>query len=397
MSSTLTFARSFHSWHCKVAAEDARLYWSSGTSNLGRIPQLARIACPRLGAARALIACPAGKPKVSKPQQKTKKRIRSLFSTDLGQLYVGKSEEVLRRQTFNKYHGKCQLIFTSPPFALTRQKDYKNVSAVDYADWLAQFAKLFTKFLTPTGSIVMEVGNSWEPDKPVMSTARLEALLAFKKKAKLHLCQEFVWYNPARLPSPAEWVNVRRIRLKDAITHIWWMSASDQPKADNRKVLKPYSRSMQALIKRQSYNSGTRPSGHNIGKKSFLKDNGGAIASNAIDGDLVPNLLKIGNTGYNKEYLDFCKDSHLLSHPARMPPHLPDFFIRFLTDENDIVMDPFAGSNTTGQVAEKLKRRWLSIEASNEYAIGSVAAFDQAQAKALLSHQVSHLPLPASA
>lgn len=310
-----------------------------------------------------------------------KKTFRPVYSTLLGQLYVGKSEEVLQTSSFNKYLGKCQLIFTSPPFALTRQKRYKNVAADDYAEWLSSFANLFRKFLAPNGSIVMEVGNSWEPDKPVMSTARLEALLAFKKRGNLNLCQEFVWYNPARLPSPIEWVNVRRIRLKDAITHIWWMSPSEQPKADNRKVLRPYSSSMKALIKKQSYNAGKRPSGHRIGGRSFLKDNGGAIASNAIDGDVVPNLLKIGNTGYNNSYRDFCRANELPTHPARMPPHLADFFIRFLTDEGDIVMDPFAGSNTTGQVAEQLKRRWLSIEADRDYAIGSIAAFDDQAAK----------------
>lgn len=314
-----------------------------------------------------------------------KQRFRPVFTTELGQLYVGKSERVLRSDAFKKFQGKCQLIFTSPPFALTTQKSYKNVPAAEYAEWLSDFAKLFKKFLTPTGSIVMEVGNSWEPDKPVMSTARLEALLEFKRRGKLHLCQEFVWYNPARLPSPIEWVNIKRVRLKDAITHIWWMSATDQPKADNRKVLRPYSPSMKALIKRQSYNAGLRPSGHRIGDKSFLKDNGGAIASNAIDGDLVPNILKIGNTGYNQTYRLFCEENKLPVHPARMPPHLADFFIRFLTDESDFVLDPFAGSNTTGQVAEQLNRRWISIEADQQYATGSIAAFDTAKAKSALT------------
>lgn len=316
---------------------------------------------------------------------KTRKRIRPIFSTDLGDLYVGKSEEVLRMSTFKKYQGKCQLVFTSPPFALTRQKQYKNATADEYVDWLAKYAKLLAKFLTPNGSIVIEIGNSWEPEKPVVSTARLEALLTFKKKAKLNLCQEFVWYNPARLPSPTEWVNVRRIRVKDAFTHIWWMSPSEYPKADNKSVLRPYSSSMKKLIAKQDYNAGQRPSEHNVGAKSFLRDNGGAIPPNVFDADTVPNLLKIGNTGYNKSYMDFCKENKIPQHPARMPPHLADFFIRFLTDEGDLVLDPFAGSNTTGQVAERLKRRWIGVEASDQYAIGSVAAFDVPKAESIIA------------
>lgn len=316
-----------------------------------------------------------------------RKRIRPIFSTDLGQLYVGKSEDVLRTSTLKKYLGKCQLVFTSPPFALTRQKQYKNAAADEYVDWLARYARLLTKFLTPTGSIVIEIGNSWEPERPVVSTARLEALLAFKKRAKLNLCQEFVWYNPARLPSPTEWVNVRRIRVKDAFTHIWWMSPSDFPKADNKTVLRPYSASMKKLIEKQDYNSGKRPSEHHVGAKSFLRDNGGAIAPNVFDADTVPNLLKIGNTGYNQKYITFCKENNIPQHPARMPPHLADFFIRFLTDKGDLVLDPFAGSNTTGQVAERLARRWIGVEASEQYAIGSVAAFDSKTAADIIGRR----------
>src|SRR5207245_530153 len=129
---------------------------------------------------------------------------------------------------------------------------------------------------------VLELGNAWEAGKPVMSTLALEALLAFRKQGKLLLAQQFVCYNPARLPSPAQWVNIERIRLKDAYTHLWWMSRSDRPYADNRKVLTEYSDSMKDLLVRQKYNIGKRPSEHRIGARSFLKNNSGAIPSNVI-------------------------------------------------------------------------------------------------------------------
>src|SRR4029077_11883344 len=144
-----------------------------------------------------------------------------------------------------------------------------------------------------------EIGNAWEPGRPVMSTLVLHALLRFLSRARLKLCQEFIWYNPARLPSPVQWVNVERIRVKDAFTRIWWMSPTDRPKADNRRVLRPYSESMQRLIRTGKYNSGRRPSEHNIGKESFKTDNSGAIPPNVLGADDAPSLstlLKGTNT-----------------------------------------------------------------------------------------------------
>jgi site-specific DNA-methyltransferase (cytosine-N4-specific) len=60
-----------------------------------------------------------------------------------------------------------------------------------------------------------------------------------------------------------------------------------------------------------------------------------------------------------------------------MPIGLPEFFIRFLTDEGEIVLDPFGGSNTTGAAAEKLGRKWITIEADQGYVRGSAGRFRQ--------------------
>ena len=209
-----------------------------------------------------------------------------------------------------------------------------------------------------------------------MSTLPLESLLAFKKKGDLHLCQEFICYNPARLPTPTQWVNVERIRVKDAFTRVWWMSSTDNPKADNHRILTQYSKSMQQLIKRGTYNAGGRPSEHDIGKRSFLKDNGGAIPPNVLvtpEGAQFPLLevLPIPNTGATYSYQLYCREKGIQPHPARMPERLAEFFVRFLTDDNDLVLDPFAGSNTTGAVAECLNRRWLAIEEDQAYAAAS--------------------------
>jgi len=211
-----------------------------------------------------------------------------------------------------------------------------------------------------------------------MSTVVLKALLRFLQSGELYLCQEFVWYNPARLPSPAQWVSVDRIRVKDAFTRLWWMSPIPRPKADNRRVLRKYSKSMNEVLTEGYYNAGERPSDHVIGKESFKRHNGGAIPPNVIgadDASTLTNLLKGTNTHSAGKYQLFCRDQELPLHPARMLPELAEFFIRFLTEEDDLVIDPFAGSNTTGEVAERSRRRWLSIEAEWKYAITSIARF----------------------
>lgn len=290
------------------------------------------------------------------------------YQTASGRMIVGAAEDVLDSRFLEHYRHKVQLIFTSPPFPLNRKKRYGNLQGQRYKQWLASFANVFRQLLKPDGSIVMELGNAWEPGRPVMSTLAIEALLAFLKEGRLHLCQQFICFNPARLPTPAQWVNIKRIRVKDAYTHVWWMSPTELPRADNRRVLKGYSRSMLRLLESKTYNSGRRPSQHHIGAKSFLTNNHGAIP---------PNVLTFTNTGSSDAYQRFCREHNLTRHPARMPLGLADFFIRFLTVPRTLVMDPFAGSNTTGFEAELLKRRWISIESRSDYAASSIARFLQ--------------------
>lgn len=278
----------------------------------------------------------------------------------------GTAEQILDSALASQLAGSVQLIFTSPPYPLRTKKRYGNRTGQQYLDWLSSLAPRLVTLLAPNGSVVVELGNAWEKGEPVMSVLGLEALLAFRRGAKLNLCQQFICDNPARLPGPAQWVNVERIRVKDSFTHVWWMSPSLRPKASNRNVLKGYSKAMQKLLKRQTYNAGTRPSQHVVRPETFLSDHEGAIPS---------NVLSFANTNSTDAYQQYCREQGIKPHPARMPAGLAEFFIRFLTDEADLVLDPFGGSNTTGAVAERLQRRWVSFEPVDEYIRGSVGRF----------------------
>jgi DNA modification methylase len=291
-----------------------------------------------------------------------------LYTTRNGRLFVGKAEEILESSALKGARGKVKLVFTSPPFPLNRKKKYGNLEGRRYLLWLSTFAEGLTEFLEPKGSIVVELGNAWEPGSPTFSTLPMEALLEFKRAGDLHLCQEFIYYNTAKLPTPAQWVTVRRSRVKDAFTRLWWMSPSTEPDANNTRVLVPYSADMRKLLDTGKYNAGLRPSEHQIGSTSFLRDNGGAIP---------PNVLSLANTSASDPYLKYCRRTGHELHPARMPIDVARFFIRFLTQPGDLVLDPFAGSNVTGAAAEELDRKWISIEANREYANGSVGRFQR--------------------
>lgn len=301
-----------------------------------------------------------------------------VYSGASGNYYRGDANDLADTGLGEDLRGKVQLILTSPPFPLNNKKSYGNLTGNEYRKWFAGLAPMFADLLTDDGSIILELGNSWVPGRPVQSLLHLESLMDFVRHADagLRLCQQFVCYNPARLPSPAQWVTVERIRFTDSYTHVWWMAKSDFPKADNRRALRPYSKSMERLLKRKSYNAGRRPSEHHVSEESFLVDHGGSISPNFFEMEPIeegkevrlPNTFRFSNTSSNDHFLRTCRERGLQPHPARMPAGLAAFFIEVLTDPGDMVLDPFAGSNTTGYVAELAGRCWAAIEMKEEYA-----------------------------
>lgn len=261
------------------------------------------------------------------------------------------------------------LIMTSPPFGLIRKKEYGNVDQADYLDWFRPFANLFHKILKGSGSLVIDIGGAWNAGVPTRSLYHFKLLIMLCEEFGFHLAQDFYWWNPSKLPTPAEWVTVRRIRVKDAINTVWWLSKTPWPKAGNRRVLQPYSESMRDLLK-NGYKAQKRPSGHDISEK-FSVDNGAAIP---------PNLIAIPNTESNGAYLKYCKSCGIKPHPARFPSELPEYFVRLLTDAGDLVIDPFAGSCVTGEVAERLNRKWICCDLVEEYLKGAISRFQEKNA-----------------
>lgn len=345
---------------------------------------------------------------------------RLLYSTPHGEAFVGDSLQGMREHLADE---SVQLFMTSPPFALRRKKEYGNKPADEYIAWFKEFAEVFWDKLKPDGSLVIDLGGSWNPGQPTRSLYQFELLIELCKhmgEKTFHLAQEFYWYNPAKMPSPAQWVTVERVRVKDSVNVVWWLSKSPNPKASNRRVLKPYSRAMEKLHKRGSYNSGKRPGQQRVSKEAWAKEQGGAIPANAFDLPFDPlqdednldaalaeatedsvNWLEIANTDSVSRYHRVLRQLEkatppedlpalrecIRAHPARFPLDLPAFFIDFLTDDQgDLVVDPFAGSNVTGEAAERAERAWVAFEMHQPYLEGSVARFDAFETGDILWH-----------
>jgi site-specific DNA-methyltransferase (cytosine-N4-specific) len=270
--------------------------------------------------------------------------------------------------------ASTNLVVTSPPYALHFKKEYGNADKEKYVDWFIPFAKEIFRVLSDDGSLVLNIGGSYNKGNPTRSLYHFKLLIRLVEEVGFHLAQECFWYNPAKMPVPAEWVTVRRIRIKDSVEYVWWLSKTPWPKANNRNVLKPYSKDMLRLNEK-GVKKAKRPSGHAINQSFDKVHTGGSIPSNVID-HTAEDFLVFGNNSANDKYIRSCKEAGFKVHPARFPPALPEFFIKLLTDEGDIVIDPFAGSNTTGMVAERLQRRWLAFDNVENYLVASKFRFD---------------------
>ncbi|HIS02365.1 MAG TPA: site-specific DNA-methyltransferase [Candidatus Pullichristensenella avicola] len=289
------------------------------------------------------------------------------------------------------YHGDCldylsgldggsvNLVVTSPPYALIKKKQYGNEKSSDYLDWFRPFAREIYRVLADNGSFVLNIGGSWNKGEPTRSLYHFKVLIMLCEEYGFHLAQEMYYWNPSKLPNPAEWCTIRKIRVKDSIEPVWWLSKTPYPKASNQRVLQPYSKSMNNLLE-VGYKAKLRPSGHNISNNFMVKHKG----------SIPPNLIALPNTESNSQYIKYCTENGLPVHPARFPGTLPEYFIRLCTDEHDLVVDPFGGSCVTGEVAEKLNRRWCCCDTVEEYIKGAVGRFQSTSGIPLESSEVPY-------
>jgi site-specific DNA-methyltransferase (cytosine-N4-specific) len=296
------------------------------------------------------------------------------FTSKLGAAYCSDSLDLLRSLPSESIN----LVVTSPPYALHFKKEYGNEHKDRYVEWFLPFAKEILRVLADDGSFVLNIGGSYNKGIPTRSIYHFKLMIALVEEIGFHLAQECFWHNPAKMPVPAEWVTVRRVRVRDSVEYVWWFSKTPHPKSSNLNVLKEYSADM-IRLNRNGVRGTVRPSGHVI-RNSFDKISaGGSIPSNVTEAefDIPESMLKMGNNAANDTYTKRCKEEGIKIHPARFPALLPKFFVKMLTDPNDMALDPFAGSLTVGAVCEELDRRWIAGEAVEEYLKAGTFRFEE--------------------
>lgn len=259
--------------------------------------------------------------------------------------------------------GMVKLVITSPPYPLANSKEYGNVNEKKYVEWFMPIAEQIYKALSNDGSLVLNLGPTYIKGSPVRSLYTYRLVLALCDELGFNLAQEFYWFNPGKLPT-SNWVTIDRVRIKDSVEKLLWLSKSPNPYADNRNVLEPYSESYIKLLKNGGYKVMERPSGHKI--THFNKDNGGKIPS---------NLLVYSNSNSKDSYFKYCKKFGIKIHPARFPIEIPEFFIKFLTNPGEVVWDMFGGSGSVLEAAYKLGRKGIITEKSLTYLWGSLGRF----------------------
>lgn len=283
-----------------------------------------------------------------------------VFETPNGVVVCGDSLEVMSHVE----KGTVNLFVVSPPY-LTDEKAYGGTR--DEEEYLERYLPFYSKaydLTAPDGSLVINLGYHYTKGQPTLSLYQYDLITTLVRKQGWHYCGLHVWHNSAKMPAPANYVNQERIRCKISTEMMLWFGKSPRPKANNRNVLVPYSEAMEELLASEQKEFQVRPSGHTVG---VMGRNEGAIP---------PNLLIAPNTASTSPYKRFCEEAGLPVHGARFPEELPEFWIKFLTDPGDLVVDFFFGSGTTGKVAERLGRRWIGIEQSLAYAVGAIGWFE---------------------
>ncbi len=290
--------------------------------------------------------------------------IVTIFETDRGVMLWASAEDAVSCIE----RSSVSLIFGSPEYPLVKQKIYGNRSSAEWVDWMLHLCEGWRELLTPTGSIMLNVGPTWLPGKAQQSLHVERLLVKLEDELGLSLCQRLDWNSPNRLGA-LEWVGIRRIRVRATVEPILWLSADpNRAYANNRAVLTPYSKSMQRAIDNPHDGIKRRPSGYTFGPSSFV-DNGGAIPS---------SLLTASNSDSSSAYRRAERAAGRTPHPATMPEAVSEFCVSLTTEKDDLVYEPFAGSATTPAVCERLERRWIASERSRDFIRSAAIRFSSA-------------------
>jgi len=291
------------------------------------------------------------------------------FSTDLGVALWGDTLDV-----FANLGEPISLCLTSPPYPIARGRAYGQFAESEYVDFLCRAIEPIVKNLRLGGSVVLNISNDvFERGLPSRSLYQERLVLALHDRLDLHLMDRVIWHNPSKPPGPVQWASIHRKQLNVSYEPVLWMTNDPrQVRSDNRRVLEPHSERQQKLIRAGGENR------HGVYSDGAYAVRPGAY-SRTTPGRIPRNVLALGHAcPSQKHYKQSTRALGLPVHGAPYPLRLAKFFINFLTEKDDLVVDPFGGSLTTGHGAEALGRRWVSSDNIWEYLRGGAERFQGA-------------------
>ncbi len=297
------------------------------------------------------------------------------FSTELGIAILGSCETV-----FSKIDSPIHLVVTSPPYPLSQSRNYGNPKESDYVDWICKTIEPLVRNLARGASVCLNVGNDvFMPGSPARSLYREKLILALHERLGLYKMDEFIWHNPSKPPGPVKWASITRQQLNVSWEPVYWLTNDPHAvRSDNRRVLQAHSERHLNFIKNGGVKAAASKSdgAYRIRPGSYSNETPGKIPRNV----LARPVLHLGHScSDQREYRRLASAEGLPPHGATMPLSLASFLIEFLSQPDDLVVDPFGGSFTTAKAAERLGRRWLSTECMVEYVIGAASRFREFQ------------------
>jgi DNA modification methylase len=256
---------------------------------------------------------------------------------------------------------RVQLLMTSPPYPLHRKREYGNVPPNKWVYWMLAHIERFLPLITKDGSMMLNIGRTWEEGMPAQSLHIERLLVALEDRLGVHLLEELSWHNPTKLP-PLQWVGKQRMRVTPSVEPILWLSHNPYAYGNNLAVLRPYSKKGLREILNPRERS-KRPCGEKFDPTSFV-DRGGSIP---------PSLLQATPTGKDDAaYRRAMRAAGMEPHPATLPTAVARFGILLATRKGDTVLDPFSGSGTVPIEAMRLGRRGIGFERSRLYNEGAI-------------------------
>lgn len=288
------------------------------------------------------------------------------FSTDLGVAIWGNSKDV-----FGRINEPIALCVTSPPYPLRQSRAYGNPDESQYVDFICSALEPIVGNLVPGGSIVLNVSNDiFESKSPARSLYLERLILALHDRLGLSLMDRQPWVNFSKPPGPTHWACVKRVQLTTAYEPVYWFTNDPmRVRSDNRRVLEPHT---DRHIRLMQGGGARRTAVYGDGAYKIRPDSYGKVT----EGKIPRNVILRGHScNDTRAYRDHANALGLPVHGAMQPTSIPDFFIRFLTEPDELVVDLFGGTIRTGLAAERLGRRWLVTEWILQYIRGAAELF----------------------